>query len=110
MPVWLASALAAHAAHRLMPAFSSHCPVSSCPVLRSVWAGQKRLSQLAKWKTAEEVAALIRSLPVEEQPKRIICSRKVGGACEALDHGKQAFSYCVQLEADIQAVLMSPVL
>ena len=47
----------------------------------SVWAGQKRLSQLAKWKTAEEVAALIRSLPVEEQPKRIICSRKVGGAC-----------------------------
>ncbi|KAL4423860.1 hypothetical protein ABPG75_001161 [Micractinium tetrahymenae] len=42
----------------------------------SVWAGQKRLSQLAKWKTAEEVAALIRSLPVEEQPKRIICSRK----------------------------------
>lgn len=43
----------------------------------SVWAGQKRLSQLAKWKTAEEVAALIRSLPVEEQPKRIIVSRKV---------------------------------
>lgn len=42
----------------------------------SVWAGQKRLSQLAKWKTAEEVAALIRSLPVEEQPKRIIVSRK----------------------------------
>lgn len=42
-----------------------------------MWAGQKRLSQLAKWKTAEEVAALIRSLPVEEQPKRIICSRKV---------------------------------
>jgi pre-mRNA-processing factor 8 len=42
----------------------------------SVWAGQKRLGQLAKWKTAEEVAALIRSLPVEEQPKRIICSRK----------------------------------
>ncbi|PSN29391.1 Pre-mRNA-processing-splicing factor 8, partial [Blattella germanica] len=30
----------------------------------SVWAGQKRLGQLAKWKTAEEVAALIRSLPV----------------------------------------------
>ena len=26
----------------------------------SVWAGQKRLGQLAKWKTAEEVAALIR--------------------------------------------------
>lgn len=42
----------------------------------SVWAGQKRLSQLAKWKTAEEVAALIRSLPVEEQPKRIIVTRR----------------------------------
>jgi len=42
----------------------------------SVWAGQKRLSQLAKWKTAEEVAALIRSLPVEEQPKQIIVTRK----------------------------------
>jgi len=25
-----------------------------------VWSGQKRLGQLAKWKTAEEVAALIR--------------------------------------------------
>ena len=42
----------------------------------SVWAGQKRLGQHAKWKTAEEVAALIRSLPVEEQPKQIIVTRK----------------------------------
>jgi HAMP domain-containing protein len=42
----------------------------------SVWAGQKRLSQLAKWKTAEEVAALIRSLPTEEQPKQLIVTRK----------------------------------
>ena len=42
----------------------------------STWAGQKRLSQLARWKTAEEVAALIRSLPVEEQPKQIIVTRK----------------------------------
>ncbi|KAL2833197.1 NUC071 domain-containing protein [Aspergillus pseudoustus] len=42
----------------------------------SVWAGQKRLGQLAKWKTAEEVAALIRSLPVEEQPKQLIVTRK----------------------------------
>jgi pre-mRNA-processing factor 8 len=42
----------------------------------SVWAGQKRISQLAKWKTAEEVAALIRSLPVEEQPKQVIVTRK----------------------------------
>ncbi|XP_023701966.1 pre-mRNA-processing-splicing factor 8 isoform X2 [Cryptotermes secundus] len=42
----------------------------------SVRAGQKRLKQLAKWKTTEEVAALIRSLPVEEQPKQIIVMRK----------------------------------
>lgn len=42
----------------------------------SVWAGQKRLGQLAKWKTAEEVAALIRCLPVEEQPKQIIVTRR----------------------------------
>ena len=38
--------------------------------------GLERLGQLAKWKTAEEVAALIRSLPVEEQPKQIIVTRK----------------------------------
>lgn len=31
---------------------------------------------MAKWKTAEEVAALIRSLPVEEQPRQIIVTRK----------------------------------
>ncbi|KAH3899328.1 probable Pre-mRNA-splicing factor 8 [Saccharomycodes ludwigii] len=43
---------------------------------KSVWAGQKRLGQLAKWKTAEEVTALIRSLPKEEQPKQIIVTRK----------------------------------
>jgi pre-mRNA-processing factor 8 len=30
----------------------------------------------AKWKTAEEVAALIRSLPLEEQPQQIIVTRK----------------------------------
>jgi pre-mRNA-processing factor 8 len=42
----------------------------------SVWAGQKRLAQLAKWKTAEEVCVLIRVLPTEEQPKQIIVTRK----------------------------------
>ncbi|ORX74619.1 Prp-8-prov protein [Linderina pennispora] len=42
----------------------------------SVWAGQKRLGQLAKWKTAEETGALVRSLPVEEQPNQLIVSRK----------------------------------
>ena len=46
----------------------------------SVWAGQKRLNQLSKWKTAEEVAALVRSLPVEEQPKRIIVTRRCARA------------------------------
>ena len=49
----------------------------------SVWAGQKRLGQLAKWKTTEEVAALIRSLAVEEQPKQIIVTRK--GMLDPLD-------------------------
>src|SRR5262245_33578966 len=55
-----------------------HGPVlmSKYLMLTSVWAGQKRLGQLAKWKTAEEVAALIRSLPVEEQPKQLIVTRK----------------------------------
>ncbi|QRV74483.1 pre-mRNA-processing-splicing factor 8 [Ceratobasidium sp. AG-Ba] len=42
----------------------------------SVWAGQKQLGQLAKWKAAEEVAALVQSLPVEEQPKQVIVTRK----------------------------------
>lgn len=42
----------------------------------SVWAGQKRLGQLAKWKTAEETCALIRALPSEEQPNQLIVTRK----------------------------------
>jgi pre-mRNA-processing factor 8 len=42
----------------------------------SVWSGQKRLAQLAKWKTAEEVCALIGALPIDEQPKQIIVTRK----------------------------------
>lgn len=42
----------------------------------SVWAGQKRLSSLAKWKTAEEVTQLIRSLPLQEQPKQLIVTRR----------------------------------
>ncbi|ODQ65863.1 PROCN-domain-containing protein [Nadsonia fulvescens var. elongata DSM 6958] len=42
----------------------------------SAWAGQKRLSQLSRWKTAEEVFALIRSLPREEQPTQLIVTRK----------------------------------
>ncbi|CDK28553.1 unnamed protein product [Kuraishia capsulata CBS 1993] len=42
----------------------------------SVFAGQKRRTQLSKWKSAEEVAALVRSLPREEQPSQIIITRK----------------------------------
>ncbi|QPG77068.1 hypothetical protein FOA43_004466 [Brettanomyces nanus] len=42
----------------------------------SVFQGQKRRTQLSKWKAAEEVAALVRSLPREEQPRQIIITRK----------------------------------
>ncbi|KAL6928706.1 hypothetical protein ACO0SA_002035 [Hanseniaspora valbyensis] len=42
----------------------------------SVWKGQSRLAQLAKWKTAEEMTALVRSLPKDEQPSQIIVTRK----------------------------------
>lgn len=42
----------------------------------SAWTGQSRLAQLAKWKTAEEMTSLIRSLPKEEQPSQIIVTRK----------------------------------
>jgi pre-mRNA-processing factor 8 len=42
----------------------------------SAWAGQKRLGQLAKWKCAEELAAMIRGAPSEEQPRQIIVTRK----------------------------------
>nr|XP_048326705.1 pre-mRNA-processing-splicing factor 8A-like [Ziziphus jujuba var. spinosa] len=40
------------------------------------WEGQKLLGQVAKWKTDVEVAALVRSLPVEQQPKQIVATRK----------------------------------
>ncbi|OBZ77950.1 hypothetical protein A0H81_02850 [Grifola frondosa] len=49
----------------------------------SVWAGQKHLGPLAKWETAEDVAALVQSLPVEEQPKQVIVTRK--GMLDPLD-------------------------
>lgn len=47
---------------------------------------------MAKWKTAEEVAALIRSLPVEEQPKQIIVTRK-----GMLDPLEVLYSYTLEL-------------
>ena len=69
----------------------------------SVWAGQKRLGQLAKWKTAEEVAALVRSLPVEEQPKQIIVTRK--GMLDPLESALVRFSeHCHQRKRVANAV------
>jgi len=73
----------------------------------SVWAGQKRLGQLAKWKTAAEVAALIRSFPVEEQPKQIIVTRK--GMLDPLEVHLLDFPNIVikgsELQLPFQAVL-----
>ena len=63
----------------------------------SVWAGQKRLNQLSKWKTAEEVAALVRSLPVEEQPKRIIVTRRCAsraGVCSYACLPRSHHAFC----------------
>lgn len=42
----------------------------------SVWSGHTKLGQLAKWKAAEEVGILVKSLPPEEQPKQIVVMRK----------------------------------
>lgn len=39
------------------------------------WAGQKRLSQLARWKAAEEVAALLRFLPPEQLPSQVVAMK-----------------------------------
>eukprot|EP00834_Sanchytrium_tribonematis_P005171 NODE_296_length_10502_cov_0.638374.p1 type:complete len:2225 gc:universal NODE_296_length_10502_cov_0.638374:3591-10265(+) len=49
----------------------------------SMWRNQQRIGQLSKWKVAEEVAALIRSLPLDEQPKQIVVTRK--GMLDALE-------------------------
>ncbi|MCH0629904.1 hypothetical protein JNB11_08040 [Kocuria palustris] len=48
-----------------------------------VFAGQKRRGQLAKWKLAEEVVALMRALPKEEQPEQLVLTRK--GVMDALE-------------------------
>jgi len=42
----------------------------------SFWKQQKRLTQLARWKAAEEISILVSSLPKSEQPIEIITSRK----------------------------------
>jgi pre-mRNA-processing factor 8 len=49
---------------------------------KSVWAAHQRLARLAKQKAAEEVAALVRALPVEEQPKQIIGTHAMLDALE----------------------------
>jgi pre-mRNA-processing factor 8 len=45
----------------------------------SVWAGQKRLSQLAKWKTAEEVRAVILAIAIACKPYRVAWVSRLGG-------------------------------
>jgi pre-mRNA-processing factor 8 len=42
----------------------------------STWSGQKRLTQAAKWKSAEETVALIRPLPQEERPTQLIIAQQ----------------------------------
>lgn len=82
-----------------------------CKVITSAtWAGQKRLGQLARWKAAEETAALIRSLPVEEQPKKVIVSRR--GMLDPLEVHLTDFPNCTivgsQLQLPFQALLSLP--
>ena len=43
---------------------------------KSYWQGQKRLSQLAKWKAAEEVVKLIKHISIDQQPRQIIVLKK----------------------------------
>lgn len=71
----------------------------------SVWAGQKRLGQLAKWKTAEEVAALIRALPPEERPKQVIVTRK--GMLDPLEVHLLDFPNIVIKGSDLQLPFQS---
>ena len=71
----------------------------------SVWAGQKRLGQLAKWKTAEEVAALIRALPPEERPRQVIVTRK--GMLDPLEVHLLDFPNIVIKGSDLQLPFQS---
>jgi pre-mRNA-processing factor 8 len=43
---------------------------------RHFWKQQKRLSQIAKWKAAEEISNLIYTLPISHRPDEIITTRK----------------------------------
>ena len=73
----------------------------------SAWTGQKHLGQLAKWKAAEEVAALLRALPAEEQPRCIVVMRK--GLLDPLESHLADFPNVVikpsELQIPFQALL-----
>ncbi|KAA0160516.1 hypothetical protein FNF31_04225 [Cafeteria roenbergensis] len=71
----------------------------------SAWAGQKRRSALAKWKTAEEVAVLTRSMPASEQPKQIIVTRK--GMLDPLEVHLLDFPNIVIKGSDLQLPFQS---
>lgn len=43
---------------------------------QSVWAGQTRRNALAKWRSAEEVGALLQSMPREDLPKQLILTSR----------------------------------
>eukprot|EP00835_Amoeboradix_gromovi_P001880 NODE_96_length_21330_cov_0.419858.p1 type:complete len:2207 gc:universal NODE_96_length_21330_cov_0.419858:801-7421(+) len=49
----------------------------------STWHNQPRVGQLSKWKVAECVSALIKSLPIKDQPQQLIVTRK--GMLDALE-------------------------
>ena len=70
-----------------------------------VWAGQSKLGQLAKWKTAEEVAALVRNLPVKDHPKQIIVTRR--GMMDPLQVNMLEFPHIVLRRSDLKIPLQS---
>ena len=43
---------------------------------KSYWQAQKRLSQLAKWKSSEEIVKLIKYISLEQKPREIVVLRK----------------------------------
>ena len=74
----------------------------------SLWSGQRMLGQLAKTKSAEECAALIRALPAEEHPSQIIVTRM--GMLERLqeqlvDYSQIPIRYTGELCLPFQAFL-----
>ncbi|KAL7718050.1 Pre-mRNA-processing-splicing factor [Entamoeba marina] len=66
----------------------------------SSWEGQKRLGQLKHWKTAEEVAKLVRALPLQEQPQQMIVSLK--GLLDPLETHMTDFPSIVLKDAEMQ--------